>query len=630
MGVTLRPYQLEAGAGVETSFFGQGLNRLLIKLPTGTGKTVLFAAFLKRFAKLATWLERFRLEGQKGAVMLVIAHREELLHQAREKIQAANPGIMVAIEQADLLASSYADVIVASIQTLAAKKYARLERLMMRHTFRIVVVDEAHHAAADTYRTVLARLGFLPLADASDKQEIEAATYDDVEAMKAALTGWDAQAPKGRLLVGVTATPNRSDAIGLGCVFQTIAYNYGLKQAIDDGYLVPIKPWVIETAESLDAVHVSRGDFRQNELADAVNTERRNRLAIEAWKAHAEGVSTIAFTVDVQHAHDLAAMARSYGINAYAISGETDKEERRDILRRFAAGQVTMIANCMVLTEGTDLPIAGCILHCKPTKSATLYEQMTGRGLRPHPDDAVGPTRKGLADWQLLKSQCVVIDLVDVARKHSLQAAPVLYGLPPGVITKGEDLQRIADELEALRDKIPNLDELLEGGRFTLEELRDRSTTFDVFSVPDLGALAGVVTMNWIKLGVDTFRVSYPWGDGTESLIVSPDVLGKFSIALTLRPGKDEKTGQFPPARQRTLAADVEGAAAALVFAEAFVSRERWSVMKLKAKDAPWKSRPATPKQIAYLERLRIPIRPGMTMGQASDAIDLVNARKGR
>lgn len=609
---SLRPYQINAGDAIEKAFLDQRLNRLLIKQPTGTGKTVLFSA-LPNWPALAAWRESFRDGRQRGAFMLVIAHREELLRQAQEKIQAANPGAMVAIEQADLRASRYADVIIASIQTLAARKYARLERLLERHTPRIVVVDEAHHAAAASYRTVLAKLGFLPMADASDKQEIEAATFDDVEAMKAALTGWDAVAPKDRLLVGVTATPNRSDAIGLGCVFQTIAASYGLKEAIADRWLVPIKPWVIETAESLDEVHTVRGEFKQDELSDAVNTPRRNQLAVDSWKAYADKRPTIAFTVDVQHAEDLAATFKANGVDAVAISGRTDKEIRRRMLGHFANGALTVICNCMVLTEGTDLPIASCILHAKPTKSATLYEQMTGRGLRPYPG----------------KEECIVLDLVDVARKHSLQTAPILYGLPPGVNTKGQDLQALSDELEALREKVPNLDQMLEQNRMTLEELRDRATTYDVFRVPDLGALSSLVAMQWIRMGVDTFRISYPWGDGTETLIVSPDVLGKFSVSLTLRPKADDR-GYRPPARQRTLATEIDGAGPALQLAERWVEGDRRSVLKLKAKDAPWMARPASKGQIAYLEKLRIPIKPGMTMGEASTAIDNAKAMRGR
>ena len=196
------------------------------------------------------------------------------------------------VEQADRVAHQFADVVVASIQTLAARQFFRLRRLLGHMTFRLVVVDEAHHAAATTYRTALGHLGFLPLAAAEGAEDdVEAATYEDVEKMSDMLRDWDARAPKDRLLVGVTATPNRSDAIGLGCVFQTIAYSYGLRDAISDGWLVPITAWAIDTQDSLDEVRISRGEFNQKDLAEKVNNARRNELAVAGWLERAYGPS---------------------------------------------------------------------------------------------------------------------------------------------------------------------------------------------------------------------------------------------------------------------------------------------------------------------------------------------------
>jgi superfamily II DNA or RNA helicase len=469
---TLRPYQVDALEDVWTAFTRDRHNRVLVKMPTGTGKTVMFAEMLRHYAE--RWeclLPTYR--PNRGARMLVIAHREELLDQAADKISKANRGLMVSIEQGDRYANKYSDVVIASIQTLQAMKFRRLKRLLEQHTFRLVIVDEAHHAAAASYRTALVHLGFLPPADASESEEVEAADFDDVAEMEAALKGWDATAPRDRLLVGVTATPNRSDAIGLGCVFQTIAYNYALKAAIDDGYLVPITPWVVESDVSLDAVKMTAGDFNQKDLAQAVNNTVRNDLALAAWREHADGLSTIAFTVDVAHAHAMAETFRADGVPAEAISGETPREDRRAILERYRRGTVEVLCNCMVLTEGTDLPRTRCILHAKPTKSATLYEQMTGRGLRLYEG----------------KPDCIVIDIVDVARRHSLQTAPVLYGLPPGLMAKGEDLEKLQAALEEFRDKYPTLDvdSLLATGRLTLEQLQAKASTFDIWKVPDLG-----------------------------------------------------------------------------------------------------------------------------------------------
>lgn len=597
----LRGYQGDALHAVCGAFFEHGMNRVLMQQSTGLGKTVTFAA-MPQWPAIADWLKQFPPR-ERG--MLVIAHREELLTQAADKIHRANPDLMISIEQGENRAHGMSDVIIASIQTLAARDYRRLERLMARNTFRIVVCDEAHHAAARTYRGVFARLGFLPMEVAAVGETAEAVDFDDVEKMTAALQAWDKEAPKDRLLLGVTATPNRSDAIGLGCVFQTIAYTYPLKKAIDDKWLVPIIPWAVETTESLDGVQISHGDYNQRQLGEVVNTKRRNLLAVKAWLDYAEGRSTLAFSVNVEHAHALEEAFNEAGVKAKAISGETPKDERREALAAYTRGEITVLANCMVLTEGTDLPRTSCILHAKPTKSATLHEQMTGRGLR-------------LYDG---KADCIVIDMVDISRRHSLMTAPALFGLPPSLLAKGDDLNKMAEEIEKFREEYPGFD--IEGaGRVTLADLRVKAQTFDIWKVPSLGAFGTGRALNWIKAGDEDYRLQYPWGDGTEVLRVARDLLGHYDISLTLRPREGG------PARQRTLATDLKTADEAAAEAERFVLNERRSVTKLKDRDAPWRVRPASEKQIQYLYKLRIPVRKGLTMGEASDLIDLHRARK--
>jgi len=619
----LRPYQNAAGAALETSYFVDGKNRLLFKKPTGTGKTIWFAAFLGRaFPKLAAWLDTFKAE--KGAKVLVIAHREELLQQAADKISRGNRGVMVSIEQAGSRANRYSDVIVAGIQTLAAQKFKRLKTLLRYHSFRLVVIDEAHHAAAASYRTALVHLGFLPAADASDENEIEAVKETDVEVMGRNLAAWDLEAPKDRLLVGVTATPNRTDAIGLSCVFQKIAFAYELKQAIEDGYLVPIVPWVIETTANLDAVHTSRGDFNQRELAEAVNVESRNALTVQAWSNYAADLQTIVFAVTVDHAHQLARAFKAIGVTFEAVSGETETWKRRDMIRDYRRGNLQGLVNCMVLTEGTDLPMAACIVHAKPTKSATLYEQMTGRGLRPHPDDPVGPERleaiaRGVA---MKKPQCILIDVVDVARKHSLQTAPVLYGLPPNVSANGKDLRDMAAALEAILESAPGLDPEALGGRMTLRDLEVRASTFDVFSIPSLGKNGAGLRYQWIRVRADEYRLQYPWQDGTEILAVTRDVLGHYTLSATFRPADGS------PARHRTLVPEVPDAKRALQIAELFILNDRRSTTKILSKNAGWRSRDASDRQLGKLRSLGGPVRSNMTMGEASALIDIYEARR--
>ncbi len=621
-----RPYQIAATDGVCDAFFTNGYNRLLVKSPTGTGKTVWFAGLIED-PRILAWIAQMV---KRGANVLVIAHREELLDQAAEKISAQNRGMMVSIEQGDRRASVFGDVIVASIQTLAAQNFARLKRIISRTTPRIVIVDEAHHSAAATYRTALALLGFLPTAVSSETGNVEAASFDDVALMKRALEGWDAKSPKDRILVGVTATPNRTDAIGLACVYQTIAYSYGLQQAIADGWLVPIKPWVIETAENLDEVHTRAGDFVQKELAAAVNVERRNRLALESWLLYARERPTIAFCASVQHAEDFAHLWERSGVRVATVNDKTPKDTRRAIVRDARAGRIQGLTNFGIFTEGTDIPVISCILHLRPTKSATLYEQMTGRGLRPVPGDPVGPSRIEAVGrgYQFLKQDCIVLDVVDIARKHSLQSAPVLYGLPPSIKTKGDELQKTADDIDGLREKFPTFDieAILASGRMSIQELLDRASTFDVWQLPGLGAIAELVSLQWIKIAADHYRVQYPWGDGHEVLEVVPDLLGHYAVSCTMRP-------QNGHVRQRTLAEEIPTVLEALQHAEAFVQAERRSAARLRDKNAAWRLAPASPRQIQLLERYGVPfdvekLAKKGGKGIASDMLDLAMASK--
>lgn len=586
---TLRPYQQDMIAAVAES----SASRLLIQAATGTGKTTVFSSLLRD--------QRIRDRLGPGRwSMLVIAHREELLEQAAERIQQQNPDRLVTIEQGDRYASLSSDVIVASVQTLAGRGCRRLKRLQARHDFRLVVVDEAHHAPARTYRDVLAALDILPPQDAD--------TDADAERLQARLATWRVA---DRLLVGVTATPNRTDAVGLNAVFESMVYSYPLRQAITDGWLVPIEAWEVKTRESLDGVKTTAGEFNQAQLAEAVNTHARNALAFAAWEQYASGVPTLAFTVDVAHAHAVAAVWESRGIAAAAVSGDTPKADRRQLLQAYRDRRITVLANCMILTEGTDLPLTGCVLHLKPTKSPTLYEQMTGRGLRQAPG----------------KDRCIVLDVVDVSKRHSLVTAPVLYGLPPSLIAQGR-LDKLAQRYQKFQEDYPGLG--LDVGRKTIDDLQAMvASRVDVWSLPSMGEYAAGLTCQWLRVGDEAFRLVYPWERLREALDVSRDLVGQFSVVASWRA---QERGVTVPEPQ-TVARGIATAQEALRVAEDYVRSARGSVLGLKSQAAPWRTRPASPKQIAALERWRIKVKPGLTAGEASDTLDTLisraKARKG-
>ena len=187
-----------------------------------------------------------------------------------------------------------------------------------------------------------------------------------------------------------------------------------------------------------------------------------------------------------------------------------------------------------------------------------------------------------------------------------------------------------------------DLDGALAAGGKTLAQLHAEATSFDVWAVPDLGLLGAHVTLSWLKVGTDAYRLQYPWADGTEVLKVEPDMLGHFVVSCTWRPRLAEgppylNSRRYPgqsvtvsAVQQRTLGAQIPSAKEALSLAETFVSIERRTVTRLTAKDAGWKAHPASEKQKALLMRRRIPFPPSLTKGRASELLDLANARRGR
>ena len=374
--LTLRPYQDECLRAILDAY-RRGKRRVLVALPTGTGKTVVFSSF-PRF---------FRMKRR----LLVLAHREELLEQARRKFLAADPALRVEIEQAQRHASDDAQVVVASVPTLGRSSSARLQRLSPEDFF-LVVVDEAHHAVASSYLRVFDHFGLR-------------------------------EPDSRRMLVGFTATPYRGDKRGLGEVFEEIVFRRDLREMIVQGYLARIRGWRVSTSVDLDGVRVRAGDFVESQLAATVNVELRNEAVVEAYRRFAPGRRTVVFCADVAHAQAMADAFGSGGISAAALWGAMPREDRHATLAAFSAGELDVLTNCAVLTEGFDEPRVDCVILARPTKSRLLYEQMVGRGTRLHPD----------------KEDLLVIDVADNSRKHQLAGLHTLFELPVDLALHGED-----------------------------------------------------------------------------------------------------------------------------------------------------------------------------------------------
>jgi ATP-dependent helicase IRC3 len=363
-----------------------------VSLPTGTGKTVVFAHFPRFF--------------QMKKRLLVLAHKEELLFQAREKFLQVDPELKVGIEQSASRAPADAKVVIASVPTLGRAGGTRLQQLSPEEFF-LIVVDEAHHAVALSYQRIFEHFG---LFDPNTR----------------------------RYLVGFTATPKRGDKQGLGAVFEDVCYARDLREMIAEQYLLcAITGWRVHSEASL-----RHGDFVESQLAQVVNTGERNDLLVAAYRKYAAGRRAIVFCVNVAHAFDVCHAFMAVGLRTSAVWGNMPREDRRIKLAQFSQGDIDVVTNCNVLTEGFDEPRVDAIIMARPTWSKLLYAQMVGRGTRRHPD------KKNLA----------IIDIADNSKTHHLSGLNDLFNLPSRLNLKGSDALKTEQVIEALTDRYPWID----------------------------------------------------------------------------------------------------------------------------------------------------------------------------
>ena len=307
----LRPYQIEAQRAIVEAR-KRGLRAQLVSLATGLGKSVVIATLPEL------------LELRPADVTLVVAHRDELIQQLVEKMKAQNPGAVVGVEKADEVASEECNIVVATVQTLTGARLTRFATKFGRRV-AVLVIDEAHHAAAPTYRALVDKI-LLKRPDA--------------------------------LVIGFTATPYRGDGVQLAEIFPDIVYSMDARAGIEAGYLVPVCSFAVATETDLDAVASRAGDFVLGQLADAVDNDERNAAVLNAYKTLlTRGRKTLVFSASVEHArqHRERSSSPTASKRRFA-SGETPTAEREAIVAGFRGSKVDVLVNCGLYLEGFDVP----------------------------------------------------------------------------------------------------------------------------------------------------------------------------------------------------------------------------------------------------------------------------------
>jgi superfamily II DNA or RNA helicase len=515
---TPRPYQLDAIEALRKGW-AAGANRLAVVLPTGAGKTVVFSHLAHQM-----------LDTLGGRRVLVIAHREELIEQAAAKLLAVDPMLRVGIVKAQR-DDHDADVIVASVQTLAVPRRREAIR-----DIGLIIVDECHHAAAPTYMEVLRHFG-----------------------------AWD-----GVPTAGFTATMTREDG-GLAEVWEDVVFRLDILDMISDGFLCDVrgKRITVDTLD-LDKVRTRGGDLVDGQLGKALEDSGALDAIAKAYVDHASDRPGVVFTPTVATAQACAAALTAAGITAAPVWGDMGRDERRATLARYEAGDVQVLTNCMVLTEGFDAPHTSCVVVARPTKSAGLYVQMVGRGLRPAPG----------------KRDALLLDVMGASTRHKLASMVDLTAREIGEHKNGKSLREIAEEAAAAEHR------RVLAARVEAEEIN----------------LFGSSAIRWLRTpdGIWFIRLT-----GAMFLFLQRDPgtrlyrMRRWTEAHGVHPPKDDVARPLPEAL-----AWLEKQAKVLA-PGAFVARQ-----------ARWRMGQPSPKQLGLCRRLGIQVPRGATAGDVADLID--------
>lgn len=572
MTLALRDYQGRDGVlGAVEKAIARGKRRPLFSLATGLGKTVVFAN-----------LPQIGLRR-----LLVVAHREELLDQAADKLRTWNPGLSVQVDQADRCAdleslaafggelfagTGYA--VCASVATIGRAGGKRLLRYSPG-LFDAVVIDECHHASAQSYQSVI----------------------DHLRAGKAG----------GPALIGCTATPFRADGADLSKVFDEVVYSLELPDAITRGYLVDIRAFSVPTGVSLDDVSATREDFKVGELADTVNTTSRNGRVVRAYLDHAADRKAIVFAADVAHSKDLTEAFLAAGVDARHVDGTTPSDERAATFAWLREPGPKVLVNVGIATEGFDEPSVSCVILARPTKSRVLFTQQIGRGTRLCPG----------------KVDLIVIDMADLSSKHTLANAAALFGLPAGLDLAGTSTTKARARVKDLVQEGLPFEELSKAKTLAdLDAIVNEYRRVGLFWQPKTAPeVAGISALGWVSVGDGAIALRA----GELRAWVTTDLLGHAHLVLRRRPAAE--AGLPPQPERLELAADFPTLAKAVGAADALIQGDQPKV--LVDPKARWRKDPASEKQVALLRKFRVPFREPLTKGEAGILLDKVFARRG-
>ena len=416
-----RPYQEDCISAFEADF-GSGIQRAATVLPTGMGKTVIMAHLGHRFIRATSTIGTFGQQVTRRIAIFV--HRDELVNQTVDKFHSVDPTLTIGVVKASRHEID-CDVVIISIQTIGRKDGKRLHSIPSDH-FGLLIVDECHHAAARSYMEAIRYFGGFSDIFNNDTAEptITPMTY----------------------VAGFTATLQRQDKLGLGDVFQKVVYKKDILFGIRSGFLTNVRGKSV-TIDDLDldtssGVKVSGGDYSEGSLGEALIESDAGRVIAHAYQEHASDRTGLVFAPTVASAEQISEDLQHAGFTTDVLTGATSLEDRALMFKRVRTGETQILVNCMVATEGFDMPQISCVVIARPTRNQGLFVQMVGRGVRPwklHDGSSPYP-------WiRTPKTDCLVLLVNGSGENNKLASIADLSETIIGPVKDGETITDASD-----------------------------------------------------------------------------------------------------------------------------------------------------------------------------------------
>lgn len=486
--ITPRIYQKSVVRKIIDSY-KRGINRQLFVSATGTGKTYT-ATFLR---------DQFRPHLQT----IFLVDEIQLAYQARESFLKADPSLQVGLEMSKQTHNPDDDVIITSVPTISRSGSSRIEKFNPEK-IGLVVVDEAHKSVSESWIKVLNYFQVGPENSASNK-----------------------------MLLGMTATPNRPDGKSLGTLYDDITENYDIRWALENGWLTDFEFLRVNTNTDISKVRIREGEFNQIELADAVNNKERNLQIYKTYRKYCDGEPAICFSASVDHAIHLTRLFNYNDIPSAVIHAKTNKEKRAEYISKFKSGDIWVLFNYGTLTTGFDAPDTSTIILGRPIGSDLLYQQIIGRGLRPSTDSYVNkmdtPYERKIAMKFSTKPNCKIIDFHDVTTNRNACTPAHLFGLHRDLTPeKGQGFfKNIVKRLDEIKRK-----ECIDVSKISdLENIQlqiQKAKLNQNKSLNNDGKIKLHSYKSWLEITSDHYEIAY--SDNKKVLIVKSNKLDQFEL----------------------------------------------------------------------------------------------------